>query len=53
MILSSLPLDWNIPAWATDNIVREVIGEGVPPLLIEAALKSLNELINLEENDGK
>ena len=42
-----------MPDWATDNIIREVIGEGVPPLLIEAALKSLNELINLEDADAK
>jgi len=53
IILSSLPVDWDIPDWATDNIVREVIGEGVPPLLIEASLKSLNELIDLEDFNGK
>lgn len=45
MILSSLPIDWNIPDWASDNLIRESIGEGVPPLLIEAALKSLNKFI--------
>lgn len=29
--LSGLPDDWNIPDWATENFIRQVIGEGVPP----------------------
>lgn len=33
--LFTLPLDWNIPEWANENLVRKVIGEGVPPLLIK------------------
>lgn len=33
--LFTLPLDWNIPKWANDNLIRKVIGEGVPPLLIK------------------
>lgn len=45
IILSSLPSDWDIPDWASDNLIRESIGEGVPPLLIEFALKSLHKLI--------
>lgn len=49
ILLSSLPSDWNIPDWATDNLIRESIGEGVPPLLIEEALKSLNELITIDD----
>lgn len=35
MIVSSLPTNWDIPAWASDNLIRTVIGEGVPPLLIK------------------
>lgn len=35
LILSSLPLDWNIPKWADDVTIRKVIGEGIPPLLIK------------------
>lgn len=50
ILLSSLPSDWNIPEWASDNLIRESIGEGVPPLLIEAALKSLKELITIDDN---
>ena len=38
MIVSSLPKDWDIPQWATDNLIRTVIGEGIPPLLIKKLL---------------
>ena len=48
MLLSSLPKKWSIPDWATNNLVREIIGEGVPPRLLEAALKSLERVV-----DGK
>lgn len=41
LILSSLPLDWNIPDWADDILIRKVIGEGIPPLLIEKAVEAL------------
>lgn len=41
LILSSLPLDWNIPDWADDVLIRKVIGEGIPPLLIKRAVESL------------
>ena len=41
LILSSLPLDWNIPKWADDVTIRKVIGEGIPPLLIKKAVMEL------------
>lgn len=41
LIVSSLPTDWNIPEWATDNLIRTVIGEGIPPLLIKKILKPI------------
>lgn len=41
LILSSLPLNWNIPEWADDVLIRKVIGEGIPPLLIKRAVESL------------
>lgn len=41
MILSSLPEDWNIPEWATEVLVRQVIGESVPPLLIRKILEKI------------
>lgn len=49
LILSSLPLDWNIPNWASDSFIREVIGEGIPPLLIKRAFLSLIELGNFDK----
>ena len=30
-IVSSLPADWNLPDWCTDNLIRTVIGEAIPP----------------------
>ncbi len=44
LIVSSLPLDWNIPEWADDILIRKVIGEGIPPRLISAALNALLEV---------
>ena len=46
MRLSSLPDDWNIPHDASTNVIREILGEGVPPRLVEQALVSLEGLIN-------
>lgn len=41
LIVSSLPLDWNIPSWAGDILIRKVIGEGIPPKLIKTALQRI------------
>lgn len=41
MIVSSLPTTWDIPDWATDNLIRTVIGEGIPPLLIKRLLQQI------------
>lgn len=43
LILSSLPTDWNIPEWASEILIRKVIGEGIPPLLIKRAVQALIE----------
>ena len=45
LILTSLPKNWHIPDWANDTFIRKVIGEGIPPKLIEAAIKTLQDLI--------
>ena len=34
-IVFSLPKDWNVPEWADDRMIRQVIGEGIPPMLIK------------------
>ena len=41
LIVSSLPTDWPIPDWADDNLIRKVIGEGIPPKLIKVILDNL------------
>ncbi len=40
-ILTGLPEDWHPPKWASDNLIRQVIGEGVPPRLIDALLTTI------------
>lgn len=46
MKLFTIPDDWNIPDWANENFIRKVIGEGVPPLLIEKIVKNLGAEFN-------
>lgn len=46
MRISSLPDDWNIPDWASSNLIREILGEGVPPRLLESALIALENLVD-------
>ena len=41
--VSSLPDNWNIPEWATDTFVRQIIGEGVPPKLTYNILKGIKK----------
>ena len=41
MILTGLPDDWEVPSWASENLIRKVIGEGVPPRLIEEIIKNM------------
>ena len=50
MIVSSLPKDWNIPDWADEILIRKVIGEGIPPKLVEVALKVLLEDLTCLDN---
>ncbi len=42
-ILSSLPDDWCPPIWASENLIRNVIGEGIPPKFIEILVKEIKE----------
>lgn len=46
MRVTSLPDDWNIPEGASSNVIREILGEGVPPRLLEAALIELENTID-------
>ena len=40
-ILTGLPDDWTPPEWASENLIRQVIGEGVPPKLIDSLLGTM------------
>jgi len=41
LIVSSLPLDWNIPDWANETFIRKVIGEGIPSSMITVIINEL------------
>ena len=41
LIVSSLPLNWPIPDWANESLIRKVIGEGVPSRLIKVIVEQL------------
>lgn len=44
MLVTSLPSDWNIPNWASEHFIRQVIGEGIPPLLVKKIMLELGNL---------
>ena len=41
MIVMSIPIDWNMPDWANDSLIRHSIGEGLPPLVVKKLLNKL------------
>ena len=41
LIVSSLPLNWDIPEWANDTFIRKVIGEGIPSKMITVIVNEL------------
>ena len=47
ILLTGLESDWNIPDNISDTLIRQVIGECVPPLLIKSIMK------NLKNNNNK
>lgn len=44
MRVTTLPDDWRIPDWAPDSLIRKVIGEGIPPLVIKKIVAQLGIL---------
>lgn len=42
-IVSSIDPDWDLPTWATDNLIRQVIGEAIPPNLCKNILKGISK----------
>ncbi len=41
MRLMGIPDNWKIPDWASDNLIRKVIGEGFPPKFSESIIKEI------------
>lgn len=41
--LTGLPDNWNPPTWASENLIRHVIGEAVPPNLVKNIVKGLKK----------
>lgn len=41
MILTSLPKDWNIPDNTPELLIRQVIGESIPPIMIEKIVEEI------------
>ena len=46
MILTSLPKDWDIPSWASETLIRNLLGECVLPKVIYHICKNLNNKKN-------
>ena len=42
-IVSSLPADWNLPEWCSDNFIRTIIGEAIPPRFSENIIKNIGK----------
>ena len=43
LIVSSLPKDWNLPINYEESLVRTIIGEAIPPMLLYKVLSTLNK----------
>jgi len=43
MLLNSLPADWNIPEETPELLIRQCIGESIPPLMIEKIVRMIWE----------
>jgi DNA (cytosine-5)-methyltransferase 1 len=41
LIVSSLPVDWDIPDWASEQLIRFAIGEGIPPLMVKKIVEPI------------
>ena len=40
-IVSSLPADWNLPEWCSDQFIREIVGEAIPPRFSEQIISGI------------
>ena len=44
MKIMSIPENWKIPSWCSENFLRTVIGEGIPPLLVKKIFVELLQI---------
>lgn len=44
MLLDSLPADWHIPDDTPELLVRQIIGESIPPLMVKKIIQEIPEL---------
>ncbi len=53
LIVMTLPLDWNIPDFASETLIRRSIGEGIPSkiikIIMEVLIKQIKEDIKWEK----
>lgn len=42
-LVSSIPADWDLPKWCTDNLIRTVIGEAIPPMLSKSIVEKIGK----------
>ena len=44
MIIDSLPQDWNVPDDTPEILIRQVIGESIPPLMVKRLIEEIPSL---------
>ncbi|HOI47109.1 MAG TPA: DNA cytosine methyltransferase [Bacilli bacterium] len=42
-IVSSLPANWNLPEWCSDNLIRQAIGEAIPPMFSKSIVEKIGK----------
>ena len=50
MKLMTIPANWKVPKWCSENFLRTVIGEGIPPLLVK---NFFIELLKIDKLNGR
>lgn len=48
LIVMSLPLNWPIPEWAEETLIRKVFGEGIPSMLVKNIMMVLMRQLTKE-----
>ncbi|WP_273125259.1 DNA cytosine methyltransferase [Bacillus weihaiensis] len=51
-IVSSIPQDIKFPSWVSDNFIRTVIGESIPPLMLMKILSDIGPELEGDKNNN-